>query len=91
MEQEFGIPKSKIVWGLMIGCNEDIHFEDVSLNTAIQIASKVKEQGYAGVMTWSINRDTDHRISPVGTCNNMQTGYKDGTYLKILKEALTTE
>ena len=88
MEEEFGIPKSKIVWGLMIGCNENPHFEDVSLDTARNIAAKVKDEGYAGVMTWSINRDTDHRVEPKGTCNNLQTGYEDGSYLQLIKETL---
>ena len=59
----------------------------MSLAQAAEVANFVKEQGFAGVATWSINRDTDHRIQPVGVCNSLQTGYKDGTYLKIIRDS----
>ena len=35
-----------------------------------------------------INRDTNHRIEPVGSCTDLQAGYEDGTYLRTIHSAL---
>ena len=43
MEQEFHVPRSKIVWGLRIGCVNDNGVEDVGLNEAMEFANKVRE------------------------------------------------
>jgi len=86
MMEDFEIDPSKIVWGLAIGCNQN--FADVDLGKAVETAEYVKAYGMAGVMTWSINRDTNHRIEPVGSCTDLQAGYEDGTYLKTIHSAL---
>ena len=33
-------------------------------------------------------RDTNHRVEPIGVCDDLQAGYEDGTYLKTIHEAL---
>ena len=45
---------------MAIGCNPG-NFEDVSLAQAEDTATQVLVGQYAGIATWSINRDTDHR------------------------------
>ena len=45
------------------------------------------------LLSWCIyssftNRDTNHRIEPVGSCTDLQAGYEDGTYLKTIHSAL---
>ena len=44
---------------MAIGCNTESDFID--LPAAEAIAENIKLQGFAGVATWSMNRDTDHR------------------------------
>ena len=56
---------------MAIGCNSanDI----VSLTDAEATALDIKLQGFAGVATWSINRDTNHRYEifwPNINCKN---------------------
>jgi len=83
-----GVPKNKIVWGLNIGCSETFGY--VALDTASFIAQKVLEDGYAGVTTWSVNRDTNHRWShPEGNCDDFQTGLPDGSYIEAISAKLT--
>ena len=38
----------------------------------------------------SINRDTDHRTDIYGECNELQTGYPDGTYIQVMSSLLHT-
>jgi hypothetical protein len=84
--EDFGVPRNKIVWGVPIGCNKAF---DVSVDEATAVADKVKSGGYAGVVTWSINRDTDHRSRSLnGDCTQMQTGLPDGTYNRAIGSAL---
>ena len=50
---------------------------------------KAKFLGLAGVMIWSINRDTDHRQNyDAGICNLAQTGLPDGTYHTAISHVL---
>ena len=49
---------------MAIGCNQD-PFEDVSLAQAEDLALEARAGGFAGVATWSINRDTNHRFGTV--------------------------
>ena len=86
MVSEFGVPKSKIVFGMAIGCND--FGEDIDLERAAELARYVKDEGLAGVMTWSWNRDTDHRVSANGTCNSLQTGQPDGSFLNVIYNEL---
>ena len=88
MVTEFNIPKSKITWGMAIGCNQS-PFEQVDMAKAADEAQYVKDQGLAGVMTWSLNRDTDHRTSASnGHCNALQTEEADGTFIQIICDVL---
>jgi len=88
LENFTGIPRSKIVWGLAIGCNQE-PFDDVSTGIAEEVAASVKNGGYAGVTTWSLNRDTDHRSNSVnGDCTPFQTGLPDGTYIRTIRDNL---
>ena len=87
MTNEFGVPKSKIVFGIAIGCNE--FSENVDLEKAALYARYVKDEGLAGVMTWSWNRDTDHRISSTtNECNYWQTGEPDGSFFNAIYNEL---
>ena len=45
---------------MAIGCNQD-PFPDVLLPQAEDVAIEVRAGGFAGIATWSINRDTNHR------------------------------
>ena len=85
--EDFGIEPAKLVWGLAIGCNAK-PFDDVSIDQAIEAAKYVQSYGMAGIMTWSLNRDTNHRNEPQGVCNEFQTGYTDGTYLQAIHDTL---
>ena len=84
LNSDFGVPKSKLILGIAIGCNQK-PFEDVDLAQAINYTQIVKNENWAGIMTWSMNRDTDHRIpSDIGNCNELQTGQPDGTFLETI-------
>jgi len=88
LENFTGIPRSKIVWGVAIGCNGEF-YKDVPLGDAMNIANDAKDGGYAGVTIWSLNRDTDHRSnSNVGVCGVFQTGRPDGTYIGEMSKQL---
>ena len=85
LNSEYGVPKSKMILGLAIGCNQN-PFEDVDLAKAINYTEFVKNEGLAGIMAWSLNRDTDHRTDEY--CNELQTGQPDGTFLETIIETL---
>ena len=88
LNSEYGVPKSKIILGLAIGCNQN-PFEDVDLAKALNYTEFVKNEGLAGIMTWSLNRDTDHRTLEEN-CNELQTGQPDGTFLETINKNLQT-
>ncbi len=49
---------------MAIGCNPSVGYdtdEEVTVEEAESVAASVRDGGFAGVATWSINRDTDHR------------------------------
>jgi len=85
--EEKGVPRSKIVWGLAIGCNESMVFDDVPLEDAVKVAEVVGNGGYAGVTTWSMNRDTDARFEDDG-CIALQTGLPDGSFIFAIADQL---
>jgi len=86
--EEKGVPKSKIIWGLAIGCNDnggEYFFSDVPLADAKDAAQHVSVYGYAGITTWSLNRDTNHRyLQPENECNLLQTGEPDGSFINVI-------
>ena len=88
LNSEYGVPKSKMILGLAIGCNQN-PFEDVDLAKALNYTEFVKNEGLAGIMTWSLNRDTDHRTLEEN-CNELQTGQPDGTFLETINKNLQT-
>lgn len=71
---------------MAIGCNS--HFEEVNLEAAKSQSKYAKELGLPGVMTWSINRDTNHRTENAGECNELQTGLSDGTFVNEIYKVL---
>ena len=71
---------------MAVGCNQK-PFESVDIQKAINYTNYVKNEGLAGIMTWSLNRDTNHRTNS-SDCNNLQTGEADGTFLKTINENL---
>ena len=80
----------QIVWGFYIGCNYE-YYPDIDVEQAIVYTEKAKSLGLAGVMIWSINRDTDHRQSyDAGVCNFAQTGLPDGTYHTAISHVIDT-
>merc|ERR1712180_506268 len=82
-----GMTNDKIVWGLMPG-HHDAGNEYTSLEDARAAARYVKESGLAGLMTWSLNRDTDRRSKGNGGDNLCQTGQPDATFVNALSQAL---
>ena len=59
MMEDFEVDSSKIVWGLAIGCNDGPFAPTfIDLPKAIETAEYVKAYEMAGVMTWSINRQS---------------------------------
>jgi len=90
--EQRGVPRSKIIWGLAIGCNtvdgEYQRYADVPLEDAKDAASRVRIGGYAGVTTWSLNRDTNHRFLAEGGCSTLQTGEQDGAFINTIFEEL---
>jgi hypothetical protein len=71
---------------MAIRCNG--HFEPVNLETAKSQAIYAKILGLPEVMTWSINRDTNHRTENEGECNELQTGLSDGTFINEINKVL---
>ena len=79
----------QILWGFYIGCyHENIHVEE-----AMAYAEKAKSSGLAGVMVWSINKDTNHRFEHPydGACSPTQTGLPDGTYHKAIGQIMHSD
>jgi len=86
-----GVPKSKIVIGVMPG-RHDASTEYTSIEDAKDVAEDVALQGLGGVMTWDINRDTDQRMGYIrGDDNLYQTGQGRGTYLDAISNTLNCE
>ena len=81
----YGVPKEKLVWGLMPG-QHDAPKEFTNLTAAKDIAEYVKDQQFGGVMVWDMNRDTDHRTSRQGDL--FQTGKPDGTFVNLMANIL---
>jgi len=80
--QSLGIPPNKIVWGI-----NNVH--QCGLGGVLEAANFVRTGGYGGVLTWSINSDTDHRgSSGPGECTEFQTGHPDGTYVNMISYLL---
>jgi len=91
--EDRGVPRNKIVWGLAIGCNtapgDFQKYNDLSLDGAIGLAKNVRVGGYAGITTWSLNRDTNHRYrQPENECTHLHTGEPDGAFIKGIFEEL---
>jgi len=85
---DLGVPNSKIVYGVMPG-HHDAGNEYTTLDDAIEAANYVKTNGLAGIMTWSINRDTDQRMQyGAGEDNLYQTGKPDATYIDTVSNQL---
>jgi len=86
--EDKGVPREKIVWGIPIGCNGGIT-DDMPLPDVTDVARTVKSGGYAGITTWSLNRDTDHRfLQAEGECNELQTGEPDATFINAIANEL---
>jgi len=86
--QGLGIPKRKIVYGLMPG-HHDASNEYTSLEDARDAALFAKEEGLGGVMTWDINRDCDQRMNyPHGQDNLYQTGKPQAAFVDLLSRTL---
>ena len=63
--------------------------ENVDLEKAALYARYVKDESLAGVMTWSWNRDTDHRLGTSDNpCNDLQTGEPDGSFFRAIYNEL---
>lgn len=86
MEQAIanGVPRSKLSWGVPIGCVPEEHEgKNYKLEDSIRTAELARDELYAGVSHWSIQRDTNHRTTDpaLPACNGEQTGMPDGFYL----------
>ena len=80
-----GVPKDKIVWGIMPG-RHDAMSEYTTVDDAVKTAKYVMENGLGGVMYWDVNRDTNHRSAPGKTSELFQTMQPDGTYLNAIHQ-----
>lgn len=81
-----GVPRCKLVWGIMPG-RHDAPNEFTSLEDARKAAEYVVNSGMAGVMLWSLNRDTNHRTGASETV--FETGLEDGSYIKCVSEVFS--
>jgi len=85
---ELGVPKSKIVLGLMPG-HHDAGNEYTSIEDAVEATRDAKQQGLGGMMTWDINRDTDKRMDyPQGQDNLYQTGKSKAAFINAISKAI---
>lgn len=57
------------------------------LPDVLKLTHIAKDEGYAGVVLWSINRDTNHRIL-LPECDKLQSGRPDGTFTHAVSEIL---
>jgi len=86
--EDKGVPREKIVWGIPIGCNSG-RADDMPLANAVDVVRTVKKGGYAGITTWSLNRDTNHRfLQAEGECNELQTGEPDASFINAIANEL---
>ena len=81
---QVSLPCFQLVWGLLIGCS---NLPSVNLEEAVFSASLAKAENFAGVMTWSVQKDTNHRTED-NSCNDSQTGEVDGSFLLAISRAL---
>lgn len=82
LENEYGVPRHKIVWGIQVT-------QDCLMADTMAAATMVREGGYSGVSTWSVNSDTAQRADyEYATCNEFQTGHPDGTYINMISYLL---
>merc|ERR1711922_38783 len=77
---EMGVPQHKIVCGVILYRDCYYNENNGGMGNTIAAAELVLSEQLGGVMTWSINTDTDHRgDNEVGSCTDFQTGKSDGT------------
>jgi len=88
--EDLGVPRSKMVLGLMPG-HHDAGNEYTSLEDAKKATRDAMELGLAGMMTWDINRDTDQRMNyPAGADNLYQTGQGKATYINAISSVINS-
>ena len=76
------VPNHKIVWGIMLT-------QDCLMTTTLEAATVVRDEGYTGVSTWSINSDTAQRGDyEYAECNQYQTGHEDASYINMISYLL---
>mmetsp|Transcript_18343 Transcript_18343/g.32978 ORF Transcript_18343/g.32978 Transcript_18343/m.32978 type:complete len:326 (+) Transcript_18343:4631-5608(+) len=80
-----GVDYKQMIYGVMPGCSHN-NVEFTSIRDAKDIAKYVAENGLAGIVISTINRDTNHRTD-LDDCVG-QTGKPDGQYSKVIREAL---
>jgi len=81
--EALGVPRNKIVWGVPIA------YFDCDMMKTNDGAHFVRQGGYGGVLTWSINEDTANRgDNPSGACNQFQTGQPDASYVNTISHIL---
>merc|ERR1712142_1220072 len=81
--EALGVPRNNIVWGVPIA------YFDCDMTKTNDGAHFVREGGYGGVLTWSINEDTSNRgDNPSGACNQFQTGQPDASYVNTISHIL---
>jgi len=86
-----GVPIGKVVWGLNIGCNSE-YWGDVMIEDAMDAAVLAKQYKLGGVMTWSINKDTNKRMDNWdGACNEFQTGMEDASFVNAISSIINGE
>jgi len=86
-----GVPRGKLSWGVPIGCNEEA-IGDYKLEETIRTSKIARDEGYAGVMHWSVQRDTNRRatLHYEQACCPLQTGMPDETYLNNMAAVMLT-
>jgi chitinase len=75
-----GIAAEKTLFGIMPGCHDASGALTTSADDSTAYTKYALDHGMAGVVFYSVNRDTDHR-SVSGGCL-YQSGQADGTYLQ---------
>jgi len=86
---EMGVPQHKIVCGVILYRDCYYNENNGGMGNTIAAAELVLSEQLGGVMTWSINTDTDHRgDNEIGACTDFQTGKSDGTYIDTISYIL---
>jgi GH18 family chitinase len=66
---DLGVPKNKLVLGMMPGCSD--HHRCTSAADVVNRTTHITTEGYAGVMTWDVDRDVAKITGYTGSVSDL--------------------